>query len=249
MSLVHDKFILASEDDGETEEKSAALRTGDIAHRSLEIGEQATKDTLVIAPAEHQTSTGISTKKATREWLAELPSDAWVVSDSQARFLGRMWDSIHRNSAVASVVERIAHHEVSIRFPYKELPCRVRPDAVLDDGTLVDWKTTRHTNPLRDFAKSVMDFNYHLSHALYIEGARAAGFSTQPMTYIAISTSASAAVQALRLPQQVIDHGRRTLDRIIAEIHARELMGSWNPDGYGEIHEMVFPEYLLKGME
>ena len=251
MSLVGRRFY-GHGDDGESDGddgKSTALANGDLAHRSLEIGRARTEEVLRVAPPEHQTQTGLSTKKTTKDWLASLDPDTWVVSDKQASFLGRMWQSIDANPAVAGLIEQIAHHEVSIRFRYLQMLCRVRPDAVLDTGRLLDWKTTRHVNPVKHFWKSVLDFNYHISHALYLHGARAAGFSDQPMVYVAISTSESGAVQAMTLPQRVIDHGKRTLDRLLLEINAREVLGDWEPTGYGSVNEIEFPSYAIREMQ
>lgn len=251
MSLVYRKFFAEGVDqpDEDGEPKSTALANGDIAHRSLELGRQRTQEVLLVAPSEHQTQLGLSTKKATKEWLATLDPDTWVVSQKQADFINNMWRHIDANAAVAALIEQIAHHEVSIRFRYLQTLCRVRPDAILDTGRLLDWKTTRHPNPLKQFWKSVLDFNYHISHALYLHGAEAAGFSTQPMVYVAISTSGSGAVQAMTLPQKVIDHGRRTLDRLLLEINAREVLGDWQPEGYGSVNEVEFPSYAMKDMK
>ena len=251
MSLVYRKFFAPEDepaDSSEDEAKSTALANGDLAHRSLEMGRAKTEEALLVAPPEHSTQTGLSTKKATREWIDSLGPDTWVVSQKQADFLGAMWQSIDANPAVAGLIEQVAHNEVSIRFRYLKTLCRVRPDAILDTGRLLDWKTTRHVNPLKHFWKSVLDFHYHISHALYMQGAEAAGFSSQPMVYVAISTSGSGAVQAMTLPQRVIDHGKRTLDRLLLEINARELLGDWEPVGYGSVNEIEFPSYAIKEM-
>lgn len=231
------------------QEKSRSLNLGSLIHDALELGPEATAERLEVIPDEHVTASGaMSTKKATKEWLAEQPEDALLCTAADAEFIGQVFDHMFRNKAAREIYENLEHKEVSIRFEYMSKKLRCRPDGVTDMGVLVDYKTTRHANPLKQFWKSVDDFYYHVSHALYLLGAGYAGFSTAPMRYVVIGTTRPT-VHVMTLPQEVIDSGRRTLDRALSEIELREATEDWTPEGYGEVHEMRFPVWFRKEME
>jgi hypothetical protein len=231
------------------QEKSRSLNLGSLIHDALEIGPEATAERLELIPEEHVTASGaMSTKKASKDWLAEQPEDAFLCTAADADFIGQVFDHLFRNKAARELYDSLEHKEVSIRFSYLGRKLRCRPDGITDTGTLVDYKTTRHANPLKMFWKSVDEYYYHVSHALYLLGAEYAGFSTAPMRYVVIGTTRPT-VHVMTLPQEVIDSGRRTLDRALAEIELREATEDWTPEGYGEVHEMKFPGWFKKEME
>jgi hypothetical protein len=225
---------------------SSALARGSLAHTCLEIGPDETERRLLVVPGEHLTSTGISSKKATVEWLDSLEKYTIPVSPQDYDFIFRMWQQCRENTAVWDILQRIKHQEVSIRFEHKDFLLRVRPDAILECGQVIDFKTSRHGNPVTEFYRSVEDYRYDLSNALYSKGGGLAGFSSNPLIYIVISTT-SGEVHALTLPKRIVERGKRELDRVLADLEMRLDLDDWLPRSYGEVTEMHYPTYLMKG--
>ena len=229
---------------------SSSLERGTLAHTALEIGKAESAERLRIAPTEYCTQSGVSTSKKAREFFAEHPEVLWV-SPSDGEFLGEMWRQVEANSAVQEIYESLQHRECSIRWERQDgTKLKCRPDGITADGVCIDYKTCRFKNPLREFWKNVRDFKYGLQSALYSEGCREAGFSGKPLLFILISTVAPFAVQAVRLPTEVINQGRRQLERALADMQAHAvLQHDYLPLGYGEIHTLDVPKFAIKDEE
>ena len=229
---------------------SGALTRGTLVHSMLESGGlEQFKSLSRLIPDEHLTKGGIvSAAKGTTTWVEERePSVLWV-TPVDWRFLEVVWRELRANRAARDLYESISEVEVSIRWTR---PCgqmvRCRPDAITSDGQVIDFKTTRHADPVREWHKSVGDYLYHVSDALYSEGTALAGLRepTKPMVYVLISTSYDCTVQCVTLPQAVRDEGRRLLDAALVERTARKSFGMTDPDGYGSIAELPVPAWVI----
>ncbi len=229
--------------EGESEQ-SDALALGSLWHTLLEIGIDRFGERAVVAPPAFCTGGGaLSTKKEAKEWRAEQPADAIVLTTSQSDTLGEMWEGFAANSAAGDLYCSITHREVSLRWESTAgVKVRCRPDAICEGGRLVDFKSTRHSTPLRDFKWAVKDYGYGLSAALYEQGCVLAGLAEPPMHFVVTST-ASLETQVLTLPQSYMDFCRQRLEQLLLEIAERRVSGNWNPVGYGAIHEIEMPGF------
>lgn len=222
--------------------KNSSLATGDLVHKSLEVGEQETLRWL-CRPAEHSTLSGWKKTKSAKDFLADQDPNIFWISKQDEYLLSGMWKNIHANSAAQSVVDDIEHHEVSIRWEREDgTKLKCRPDGISRSGRIVDWKTCRYQNPLKDWWKAVADYKYHMQDALYREGARVAGWSDEPLIFVLISTSGSYQVQVVELPTNACLVGKRLLERGIEGIAAHNAFGGeLLPQGYGEINTLSCP--------
>ena len=229
-----------------TKAKSSALTTGDLVHLSFEVGEAETKK-WQVRPNDYSTASGWKKTKAAQDFLADQPKDIKWISQQEHYLLSGMWKQIRANSAAQSVVDDIEHHEVSIRWERADgTKLKCRPDAISRSGRIVDWKTCRYPNPLKDWWKAVKDYGYHLQDALYREGARVAGWSDDPLTFVLISTSGSYQVQVVTLPTVACISGKRELERGIEGIAAHTAFGGeLLPEGYGEINTLPCPSSVF----
>ena len=226
--------------------ESASIQRGKLAHWSLQVGREATKEKAKKCPEEFVTTTGISKSKKAKEFFAsEDPGTIWL-TPSDAYFLECMWKGFHDNMAVERLYEEVKHSEVSIRWERDDgFKLKCRPDAITQTGLCLDYKTCRHVDPLKEFIKSVKEYAYHVSCALYQEGCAVAGFANQPQTFIVISTVAPFAVHAVRLPKEAVVKGRRLLEQAIQDLHAhRVLQCRYEPRGYGVVHTLDLPKWF-----
>ena len=226
--------------------KSPQLTLGDLTHTSFEVGEEETNKWRV-RPDQYSTASGWKKTKSAQEFLAEQPPEIKWISPQEKFFLNGMWKNIHANSAAQSVVDDIEHHEVSIRWQRADgTKLKCRPDGISRSGRVIDWKTCRYANPLKDWWKAVADYKYHMQDALYREGARVAGWSDEPLIFVLISTTGSYQVQVVELPHNVCLVGKRLLERGIEGIAAHTAFGGeLLPEGYGEINTLPCPSSVF----
>ena len=200
-----------------------------------------------MRPEQYATLSGWKKTKAAADFLADQPEDITWISQQQHYLLSGMWKQIHANTAAQSVVDDIEHHEVSIRWEREDgTKLKCRPDGISRSGRVVDWKTCRYANPLRDWWKACKDYNYHMQDALYREGAKVAGWSDEPLIFVLISTTGSYQVQVVTLPPQACVVGKRLLEQGIEGIAAHRTFGTeLLPRGYGEVNELFVPSNVF----
>jgi hypothetical protein len=239
------RFFNAVELGRTPDSKSAALQLGSAWHTLREIGSDLFAERAVTAPEEHCTASGgLSTKKATKEWLATLHPDAIILSPDMGETLGRMKDGFDRNPAAVELQESIVHQEVSIRWESTAgVKVRCRPDAICEGGRLVDWKSTSEANILKDFSRSVRTYGYGISAALYEQGCVVAGLAEPPMVFVVTQTVEPYLTQVITLPPVFMDWARRRLDELLTDIARRRATGDWLEDGYGKVNELTMPGF------
>jgi len=225
-------------------EQSSALSHGTRLHRWLEIGAGLFSE-IVAPPEDTLTDTGLVGKKALA-WAAENASPSQeVVSPKELAQLRREISAIEGNRAAMELIESAVAHEVSVRWQSQEGDLlRCRPDLLTEDSW-VDLKTTRETDILSLFWKSVLDYGYHAQDAHYQWGMEAAGMEARPLFFIVVSTTFPHECHVVTLPKQLVDHGRQQLLRSLADIRLRMDLEYWMPDQHGEVTELSVPAYVL----
>jgi hypothetical protein len=228
---------------------SAALQRGTNVHLVFELGEPEFRRRAVLVPEKFCTATGtLSSGKEAKSWLADQPADAILLTPADDAVITGIWKQAMDNAAVREIVEGIEYHELSVRVKRTDghgLRCRI--DAFHRDGRLIDWKTCRNAHPLDDWWKTVLDMGYHYQAALYQSVAVESGISDREMTFVALSTTPPYEVQAVTLPAQLVERCHQWITDDLNEIALRKEMNNWFPAFYGEVTELKFPEWALRG--
>lgn len=204
--------------------------------------------TLAVPPESTLTSTGQIGKEAKQFCADNFPAGAKIVSPKEIGQLRRERDALLANPAFVELNERVVDRELSVRWEQDGHRLKSKYDALTDEFVL-DLKTTREEDILASFYDSVLKFKYHLQDAWYQCGMAAMGMDPQPLRFIVISTAASHDCQVVTLPQQVIDAGRRLMDKALADLRIREDLDWWLPETHGEVVELPFPAHALRKLQ
>jgi hypothetical protein len=201
--------------------------------------------TLAVPPESTLTTTGQIGKDAKQYCADNFPAGAKIVSPKEIGQLRRERDALLANPAFVELNERVVDRELSVRWEHDGRRLKCKYDALTDEFAL-DLKTTREEDIIADFHDAVVRFKYHLQDAWYQCGMAAMGMTPQPIRFIVISTAASHDCQVVTLPQQVIDAGRRLMDKTLADLRIREDLDWWLPETHGEVVELPFPAHALR---
>lgn len=231
-------------------EESAALSHGTLLHRWLEVGDSFW-DELVVPPANLLTGTG-RVGKAAKEWMAEHAAGKSLVSQAEFDQLRAEAAAIKAHKGARGLIEARVASEVSIRWQHHDgTLLRCRPDLIAEDAlgrVVVDLKTTREADVLSSWWRSVMDYGYHAQDAHYQWGMEAAGMEARPLVFIVVSTTNPDAVEAVTLPADLVDLGRRRMEAAIADIAVRSEFDCWMPEQHGEVVELPVPPHVLRSL-
>jgi exodeoxyribonuclease VIII len=94
-----------------------------------------------------------------------------IVSSEEVDALNHMFESVKSDPVAGPILTKIAHVERSIFWTDTDtnLDCRCRPDAILDNGYILDVKTTTDASA-DSFSRSIATFRYHVQAAFYSDG-------------------------------------------------------------------------------
>ena len=138
---------------------------GTVSHEVI-LDPASFKKNWMTAPAEFKTKSS----KGYYTWAKALEDEKQIALASHVKIA----HEIKRNMP-AEIRKTIEDSTVEQSLYWKDsetgLLLKVRPDMRIDGGILLDLKTTSQGADLSSFSKTISKFSYHLSAAMYLEGA------------------------------------------------------------------------------
>jgi exodeoxyribonuclease VIII len=158
-------------------EPTAAMRIGTLTHLATLEPDRFNSECIVMPTLDRRTKDG---KLRWEEFQANHPDQELLTSDEHTRITA-IRDAVRAHSMARKLLDRIAQVEVSTFWKDEGtgVDCRCRPDGILDNGMLIDLKTTADAG--RGFERSVRQYRYHVQAAFY-----AMGMAGAPMIFIAV---------------------------------------------------------------
>jgi len=156
-------------------EPTAAMRIGTLTHLATLEPDRFNSECIVMPTLDRRTKDG---KLRWEEFQANHPDQELLTSDEHTRITA-IRDAVRAHSMARKLLDRIAQVEVSTFWKDEGtgVDCRCRPDGILDNGMLIDLKTTADAG--RGFERSVRQYRYHVQAAFY-----AMGMAGAPMIFI-----------------------------------------------------------------
>lgn len=160
-------------EDREPSKETDDMRLGSAVHL-LFLEPEIYSENIAIPPAGDRRY--VEVKKAYAEF-EENSKGKIILTQEQEKLAQGMAKSLRNHLFNQIVMQGKGHREASIFYTDYDtgLDCRIRPDyhiAPCDDwpnGLIIDLKTTDDARP-KAFAKTMANFSYHISAAMYCEG-------------------------------------------------------------------------------
>lgn len=165
--------------------------------------------------------------KADYEAWLEHNSNKTAVTAEQMDTAINMTDSLRTSTVAKLLKSNNTFCEVSIFYTdaLTGIDCRVRPDFLVTpcdafpNGLIVDLKTTDNASPSA-FKRTITNFGYHLSAAMYLDGFEA-HFGTCPAyIWLVVEREAPYAVASYTPSDEMLDRGKADLDTALARLKA-----------------------------
>jgi exodeoxyribonuclease VIII len=229
--------------DREPVEPTPAMQLGTAIHTAV-LEPDRFADEYAIAPkVDRRTKDGKSTWEAFQtECLIQkrtpISADDYAVCAAISR-------QLHHHPAAAVLFKAgIAEQSVFWNDPDTGVLCKCRPDWLLT-GAMVDVKSTRDAS--RDaFARSVVNYDYHVQAAWYLDGiAQATGEALGAFIFAAYETDAPYAVAFYHADADMIALGRQEYRRRL-RIYADALAANRWPGYPAELSPLSLPTWVLK---
>lgn len=128
--------------------------------------------------------------------------------------------------------------------PDTEEATRVRFDKYLDNGWIMDLKSTTDASPIA-FAKQVVNFRYHAQAAFYIDNGIWAGLDIKGFIFIAVEKKSPYGVAAYLLDPEGLDRGREIYRRDLALYALCKQNQSWPDYGKNKVNLLTLPRWAF----
>ena len=224
----------------------AHLNYGTLLHAYFELGDEEFFRQVVRPDKSHLTKSGALSASG-MAWAAEMGPDTLVLTPDDEQKLLAQTTRLLELDPVQEILDQRTDAEFNIRWRWGGHACRCRVDGATPTF-FYDWKTTRDPEPLATWAKSCVQFGYHMQAAMYADAAVAAGWPHHRMVFIVTSTQWPYEPACVRLPLELIEAGRRECLRLLDELESRKEWNFWHRHEAQEITELRVPPYLMKGV-
>lgn len=230
----------------ETDERveTPAMRFGTAYHCAV-LEPEKFAETYAVAPHFGDLRT-TAAKSAKADWLIGNGDKIMLSSDDATRIDG-MLAALHAHPVAAGIIRsKTAKREATLRWQDTRtgLTCKARADWWEPGKFFMDLKTTEDASPAK-FARSILDYSYHVQHAHYCDGANALGERIGHYLILAQEKSAPYAVAVYHVDSFTEARGFELRERgmdIMADCLAKD---RWPAYGDG-IAEISLPAWALK---
>jgi hypothetical protein len=165
-----------------------------------------------------------------------------VLTGTEADSVIGMRESVRLNSAAVELLDASGYVEIAVfaTDPITGVLVKCKFDKLLADLRSVDLKTTQD---LRDFAKSVANYRYHVQQAYYSDVfAWATGLQLESFDFLAVEKEAPNASRIFRLDTPSVDYGRK-LYRQALDLYADCLQRNDWPMPAGNLEYITLPNW------
>lgn len=230
---------------GQSEPETKVQRFGTVAHMCM-LEPWRFAQTYCVQPDFGDMRS--STNRAKRdEWRAGLAPGSTAVTQAEYDQLHGMIESLMKHDDARDCLTN-GKSELSGWYRDAEtgLLCRLRPDFLHFNGkALIDIKTTRSCEE-RHFARTILDYGYHIQLAMYAAGCEAiTGVRVKLPTIIAIEKAPPYEVAVYVLDEGAMDLGTAMYRRGLRRIAAAVKDDKW-PGYQSGVRQISVPAYAFQ---
>lgn len=215
----HVKHLL---DHGSKETES--MKLGTLTHLMV-LEPHLMSEQVAIAPEINR-----RTKAGREKWQEfESSSDGKLVVTKEQAFLAEaMSEAVLKHPAASEILTdfepEVERYWVDDLFGVQ---CKAKLDGVRSDGLVIDLKTAMDAS-IAGFNRTIFNFNYHTQASWYMTGqGRAGNPSPTGFVFIAVGNSPPHEVSVIRMTNEALGIGRRTVTDWLYEYHQRTRSNNW----------------------
>lgn len=181
--------------------------------------------------------------KAGKEWACTVPEGMEIVNEELYQKAYRMAGAICASNSASKLISLCTEFESVVHWDVNGVQCRSKLDGI---GTttsgktvVVDLKTTVDASP-ESFAKSIVNYRYHVQAAFYMDAIQADSFA-----FICVENTAPYNAAVYQLDADSIDIGRAEYMADL-EVYKRCLQTDEWPGYDDTIQLLSLPAWYLK---
>jgi len=217
-------------------EESPAMRLGTATHMAI-LEPDRFDSTYTVRPD------GIDGRtKDGKAWLAAHANDPILTANEYETIMG-MRQAVERHDAASELIRSIVEVESVALWTDEEtgIACKGRLDAILRDGSILDLKTTKSTDP-RQFAADAAKYGYDFSMSFYHDARIAMGHEVPRVILLAVESAAPHDCVPFVVTEDDLDVGREKYRTALTRLAKCRASGKW-PGRFDGATELVLPQW------
>ena len=222
-------------------EDTAAMKFGRAVHAAILTPTAYKRDYIVMPNIDRRTKAG----KEEYEAFCMGAAGREIISQADAESIKLMAAAFRKNRDATQMMKKTRREKALFwTDPETGVDCKGRIDAIGADY-IIDYKTT--TNAGTDaFLREALWYGYDLQAAMYMEAARANGYSPKGFIFIAQEKTAPYLINVLIAGDAFLDRGTWIMRDLLAKYKTCRDTDTW--PGYGT-NELILPEWEVIGDE
>ena len=218
-----------------------AMKLGRAVHAAILTPTAYKRDFVVMPNIDRRTKAG----KEEYEAFCEEAKDREIISQEDAETIRMMTSAFRKTPAAAALLKKTRREKPLIWTDAETgVKCKGRIDALSAD-CVIDYKTTTDAGT-EAFRREAIRYGYDLQAAMYMEAARANGYSPKDFIFIVQEKSAPYLINILHAGDAFIDRGMWIMRDLLAKYKECSETDTW--PGYGE-NELILNEWEVIGDE
>lgn len=221
--------------------ESESMKIGSATHAYWMEPERFDTDYAIEPDCDGRTKAG----KAIKAKFKELAQDKTIITQKQGEIMSEMCKALNDDKNARGLLAR-TDIENSIFWTDEEtgLDLRIRPDMWRQGTYIADLKTTRDASP-HAFVRSIYDFGYHISAAMYLDGMKQLGQEITDFVFICVESSAPYLTATYTLSDDALQIGHREYRAALNGIKHCLDSNTWCDYNGGEVAEISLPIWVL----
>lgn len=207
---------------------STSMRTGTLFHDLaanmgepswIQLPESIDGQPLNLRKKDHRVQMAEAIDRAAEE-------GTYAVTPDMASKVFGMYRAMQDNPAIRELVNQEAQREVVATGHMQGVPVKGMSDVLLDDNTIIDYKTTSRNTPV-EFIQDVFRFRYHWQAAFYWEL-----FGGNRFFIVAVRNFAPYEAMLYEIPQHLIKSAASANRQALEDLSWCRAVDNWHSPGW-----------------
>lgn len=200
--------------------------------------------------------------------VVQIPSDVLASNGAKSGKLWKAFEDAHTGSillksheyeALHGCVDAVLNHPVAGKLlsqsgvcerafmtfdPTLEMLLRCKPDKLIDNGLVVDLKTTATGTKASKFVKNITSFSYHGQEYFYRKVLQAHGIEVKAFVFVAVQVEPPYTVDCYTISEDFLRLAEADVENALIDLADRHRSNDWLPRNHNSIVELSPPGYM-----
>lgn len=200
---------------------------------------------VVCIPQEVLSKSGSKSGKAWDQFAEENEGLILLKQQEHATVM-RCCEALASHPVASALLDKPGLSERMFRYQDSslEMSLRCKPDKIIDNGVVVDIKTTSTGTRASRFVKNITSYGYHYQEYFYRKVLAKCGVNVAAFVFVAVQVEPPYTVDCYTISDSFRRIAEVDVENSLLELAERTRANNWLPNNHNSIVELEPPNYL-----